>query len=336
MKRYKYSTLLNIVKGFHNKKLIVIGDLLLDQFIYGEVSRISPEAPVPVVWVKEERFMPGGACNVASNLAKLGGEVSLVGVIGKDEKAGILKDKLKEGNISTEGIIADGKRPTILKTRVIAHHQQVVRIDREIIDQVAPTYLKKVQSYLNRNIKDIDGVIIEDYGKGFVTPSLIKMVLRLAKKYGKIVAVDPKESHFSYYQGGIDVITPNRYEAEKAVGFPLKDKAALKKAGEKLLKKYKAKVILITLGEEGMMVFEKGKRPCPIPTLAQDVFDVSGAGDTVIAVYALAVISGASPIIAAHIANCAAGIVVGKVGVVPVEKEELKNRLKQETEKVGQ
>ena len=332
MKRYKYSTLANVVKRFDKKRIIVIGDLLLDQFIWGEVSRISPEAPVPVVWVKNEGFMPGGACNVASNIAKLGAEVSLVGVVGEDEKADILKKQLKKENISTEGIIADKKRPTILKTRVIAHHQQVVRIDHEDINQISTQYLKRIQDYLKKNIRHTDGIIIEDYGKGLITPSLLRMVVREAKRYGKIIAVDPKENHFSYYKG-VSVITPNHHEAAKAVKFPIDSKKALLKAGEKLLKELKANVILVTLGENGMMVFEKGKSPKKISTLAQEVFDVSGAGDTVVAVYTLCAASGASPILSAHISNCAAGIVVGKVGVAIVERKELLSRLKRETGK---
>ena len=332
MKRYKYSTLANVVKKFKKKKIIVMGDLLLDQFIWGEVSRISPEAPVPVVWVKREGFMPGGACNVASNIARLGGEVSLVGVVGKDEKADILKDSLTKEGIMTDGIIADEKRPTILKTRVIAHQQQVVRIDREDVNQVSDKYHKAIQNYLKDNIRHADGVIIEDYGKGLITPSLLSMVVKEAKKHGKIIAVDPKESHFSYYKG-VSVITPNHHEAAKAVGFSINSKETLIRAGEKLLKELKANVILLTLGENGMMVFEKNRPPRKIPTLAQEVFDVSGAGDTVVAVYTLCAAGGASPILAAHIANCAAGIVVGKVGVAIVEPKELLNRLKRETGK---
>ncbi|MCK5450879.1 MAG: D-glycero-beta-D-manno-heptose-7-phosphate kinase [Candidatus Omnitrophica bacterium] len=332
MKRYKYSVLSDIVKKFDKKKVVVIGDLLLDQFIWGEVSRISPEAPVPVVWVKDEGFMPGGACNVASNLTKFGAEVSLVGIVGDDEKAGILKGQLKGTGIKTDGIITDKTRPTVLKTRVIAHHQQVVRIDRERIDHVEGKYFKKIQDYLEENIKSFDGIIIEDYGKGIITPTLLKMVVPLAKKHKKIVAVDPKEDHFSYYKG-VSVLTPNHHEAAKAVGFELKNEKSLIRGGEKLLRELRAKVVLITLGENGMMVFEKDKKPHKIPTLAQEVFDVSGAGDTVIAVYTLGIISGASPTLSAHIANCAAGIVVGKVGVAMVERKELLDRLKKEAER---
>lgn len=333
MKRYKYSTLENVIKEFNKKKVLVIGDLLLDHFIYGDVSRISPEAPVPVIHVDKENYMPGGACNVANNLARLGAGVSLVGLIGKDERGEMLKAELKERNIRTDGIITDTERGTILKTRVIAyhhaHHQQFVRIDREEIKEISKKYQKKIRDYLEKNIREIDGIIIEDYGKGVITPSLITDVMRLAKKHKKLVAVDPKESHFDYYKG-VNVITPNHYEAAKAVGFPLTGNSSLRKGGEKLLKKLKTDVVLMTLGRDGMMVFEKGKRPHKIPTVAQEVFDVSGAGDTVIALYTLSVVSGASPTVAAHIANCGAGIVVGKVGVAVVEKEELKHRLKQE------
>ncbi len=334
MKKYKYSSLTNIIKNFKNKKLMVIGDLLLDQFIWGDVSRISPEAPVPVVWVRKEEFMPGGACNVANNLAELGADVSMVGVVGVDEKADILREQLTKRNISTEGVISDSARPTILKTRVIAHNQQVVRIDRESLDTLRIKLQVAIIDYVKDNIRKFDGIILEDYGKGVITSALLEKIMPVAKKYKKMVAVDPKEDHFSFYKG-VNVITPNHHEAAMAVGFPLNDPVSRKKAGEQLLRKLKAQVILLTLGEEGMMVFEKGKTPQRIPTLAQEVFDVSGAGDTVIATYTLSVISGASPLVAAHIANCAAGIVVGKVGVATVKKEELLSRLKIEIKKVG-
>ncbi len=329
MKRYKYATLSNTVKSFSRKKIMVIGDLLLDRIIRGEVTRISPEAPVPVVWQKELKYMPGGACNVASNLTALGAEVSLVGVVGGDDKADILKERLEEKNIITNGIFEYKKRPTILKTRVFAgHNQQVLRIDKEEVEPIPVNISNKIKEYIKQNIKAVDGVIIEDYGKGLITPLLIKETVRMAKRYGKIVSVDPKESHFDYYTN-VNVITPNHHEAGRAVGVLLNNDAKLKKAGEALRKKLKAEVVLVTLGEEGMMVFVKGKKPCKIPTTAQEVFDVSGAGDTVIAVYTLSVISGASPIVAAHISNCAAGIVVGKAGVAVVEPAELLGRIKQ-------
>ncbi|MGB3112184.1 MAG: D-glycero-beta-D-manno-heptose-7-phosphate kinase, partial [Candidatus Omnitrophota bacterium] len=297
------------------------------------VSRISPEAPVPVVWVKREDFMPGGACNVANNLAALDARVSIVGIVGEDEKADKLMDLLKERNIDTGGVISDKRRPTTLKTRVIGHHQQVVRIDRESIDALSWNIAGKIEDHVRQKIHDIDGLIIEDYGKGLITAPLLGKIIPLAKRHGKVVAVDPKENHFSYYKK-VSVVTPNRHEAEKVVGFPLSSDQAIKKAGEKLLKKLKSDVVLITLGEEGMMLFEKEKKPYKIPTVAQEVFDVSGAGDTVIATYALSVVSGGSPLLAAHIANCAAGIVVGRVGTAVVNKSELLSKLKQETGRV--
>jgi len=332
LKKFKYNTFEKYISVFRKKKILVVGDLLLDQYIWGDVSRISPEAPVPVVWVQKEDYLPGGACNVANNLVELGVAVSLVGVIGDDIRGNLLRENLGGKNIISDGIFIDKDRPTSLKTRVIAHHQQVVRIDRENIDTVKGSILKKIVDYVRDNIDRFDGIIIEDYGKGVVTPGLLRSIVPMARRKGKIVAVDPKESHFPFYKG-VSVITPNHHEAAKAVGFSLKDSGDIVKAGERLLRKLKADNILITLGEEGMMLFEKGKKARKIPTLAQEVFDVSGAGDTVIAVYTLSMVSGSPSIIAAHLANCAAGIVVGKVGAATVSREELLTRLKYETKR---
>lgn len=329
MKEYNFRSFERIVKNFAGKRLLVLGDLLLDQFIWGEVSRISPEAPVPVVWVKNEDYMPGGACNVASNLSKLGAHVSIVGIVGNDNNGRMLKGLMSEKKIDTEGVVTDEERPTILKTRVIAHHQQVVRIDREDPRDFPAKDMARIKDYLKNNIKSFDGVIIEDYGKGVITAELLKTVVPMAKRHGKIVAVDPKENHFSYYKGA-SVITPNHHEASKAVGFAITDEASMVKAGNMLIKKLNLDVVLLTLGERGMMVVQKGEPPKSIPTVAQEVFDVSGAGDTVIAVYTLSMVSGGNPIMAAHISNCAAGIVVGKVGTATVERDELIERMKKE------
>lgn len=326
---HDYTVFESVVKNFKGKRLLVVGDLLLDQFIWGEVSRISPEAPVPVVWVRKEEFMPGGSCNVASNLSKFGAEVSITGVVGSDRKGEDLKNLMADRNVSTEGVITDVERPTIIKTRVIAHHQQVVRIDREDTREISARSLASIRKYVADNIDRFDGLVIEDYGKGVITPGLLRTIVPLAKKKGKIVAVDPKENHFSYYKG-VSVITPNNHEASKAVGFPLDDELSMIKAGEKLIKKLNIEVVLLTLGEKGMMVMCKGKKPQRIETIAQEVFDVSGAGDTVIAAYTLSVVSGGSPIVAAYIANCAAGIVVGKVGTATVGPDELLERLEKE------
>ncbi len=332
MKTQSFTKLKSIISNFTDKKILVIGDLILDEFVWGRVSRISPEAPVPVVWVKDESFMPGGASNVANNINSLGGKAYMVGVVGNDERAGILKGELEHRGVNIDGIFTDPQRPTILKTRVIAHQQQIVRIDREKVDPIKDGMVRKIASFVENVIDDIDGLIVEDYGKGLITPKLLDRIVPLAKKKKKIIAVDPKEEHFSYYKG-VTLLTPNNKEAQRAVGFDIKDKATLKKAGFELLKKLKARIVLITLGEDGMMVFEQGKPPKKIETIAQEVFDVSGAGDTVASTFVLSLISSANSIQAAHIANCAAGIVVGKVGIAVVTQEEVMARVKEEIDK---
>lgn len=318
-----------ILDRFKDTRVLVIGDLILDQFIWGDVSRISPEAPVPVVWAKKESFMPGGASNVANNLRSLGACVDMVGIVGDDENGAILKSELEMKGIGTAGIQIDSSRPTILKTRVVAQHQQVVRIDKERADHISGHFIDGVISYVETIIGDIDAIIIEDYGKGTITPALLKKIVPLGKRHKKIIAVDPKEEHFGYYKG-VSVITPNNHEAARAVGFQIKDEASLLRAGKRLLTKIGCGIALITLGENGMAVFQKKGRTKQIPTVAQEVFDVSGAGDTVIAVYTLALASGVDPVKSAYIANCAAGIVVGKVGIAVVTAEELLKRIRKE------
>jgi len=333
MKSQGFNKLKNIISNFKKASVLVIGDLILDEFIWGDVSRISPEAPVPVVWVKKESFMPGGASNVANNLRSLGANVHLAGVIGNDEHGAILKGQLDDKGIDTAGILIDESRPTILKTRVVAHHQQVVRIDKEKTEQLSDKMIARMVDYIKVVMRKIDAVIIEDYGKGVITPALLRKIVPLAKLNKKVISVDPKEEHFRYYKG-ISVITPNNQEASKAVGFAIQDDATLKRAGLTLLNKLNCKIALVTLGENGMAVFQKGKPMKHIPTVAQEVFDVSGAGDTVIASYTLSLASGADPIQAAHIANCAAGIVVGKVGIAVVSPDELLVRVKEELGKI--
>ena len=332
MKNQSLKKIGNIVSNFKNVKVMVIGDLILDEFLWGDVTRISPEAPVPVVWVRKESFMPGGASNVANNLRSLGAGVYLVGVIGDDERGAILKGALEQKGIDTAGVMMDESRPTTLKTRVVAHHQQVVRIDKEKVDSLDAGITGRLINYVERMIKSVDAVIIEDYGKGVISPLLLSKVLPLAKKSGKIISVDPKEEHFKYYKG-VTTITPNNHEAAKAAGFEIKDDSSLKKAGQVLLNKLNCRIVLITLGENGMAVFQKGKPMKHIPTVAQEVFDVSGAGDTVVASFTLSLAAGAGPIMAAHIANCAAGIVVGKIGIAVVTPQELINRIERERAK---
>ena len=316
-----------IIPKFSKVKILVIGDLILDEFVWGDVSRISPEAPVPVVWVKSESFMPGGAANVANNIASLGASVYIAGVVGNDERAGILKQGLIEKGINVDGVIADDSRPTTLKTRVVAHHQQVVRIDREKIEGISVEILDKIVAYVKGIIDEMDAIIIEDYGKGVISAKLLKEILRVAKKKKKIITVDPKEEHFSYYKG-VTAITPNHHEASQAAGIKVKDKESILKIGKALLKKLNCEGVLITLGENGMQLFEKKGSVTHIPTVAQEVFDVSGAGDTVISAFTLALALGIGMKDAAYISNIAAGIVVGKVGIAVITQKELIERLK--------
>jgi D-beta-D-heptose 7-phosphate kinase/D-beta-D-heptose 1-phosphate adenosyltransferase len=318
-----------IVAAFKSAKVMVVGDLILDEFIWGKVERISPEAPVPVVRVDKESFMPGGACNVANNIATLGGEVDLVGVVGADVRGSILKSELDRRGVITKGVVSDSSRPTILKSRVIAHKQQVVRIDKEIAEPLKRSTVSAMVNYIKKKISGIDIIIIEDYGKGVITPELLKAIVPLAKKHRKIIAVDPKEDHFSYYKG-VTLITPNAEEASRATGIKPKDKRSIEEAGRKLLSKLKCKMALITLGERGMALFKEGRKPAFIPTIAQDVYDVSGAGDTVVGAFSIALASGAKEIEAAHIANYAGGIVVGKVGIAVITAKELIGRIRED------
>ncbi|MDD5449869.1 MAG: D-glycero-beta-D-manno-heptose-7-phosphate kinase [Candidatus Omnitrophica bacterium] len=330
MKTLNLKRIKKIISRFDGAKALVIGDVMLDEFIWGSVSRISPEAPVPVVWVNRESFMPGGASNVANNLATLGAKTSIAGIIGDDQKGRVLVNELEKKGIDTSGLERDKDRPTTIKTRVIANHQQVVRIDKEKLTEISDELLKEVISYIESRIKDVDAVVIEDYGKGLISPRLLKRVVPLARRLKKIITVDPKEEHFSYYKG-VTSMTPNRAEAQNAVNFKIKDDATLFKAGRAILKDLDCETVLITLGENGMALFQKGGiKPMHIPTVAQEVFDVSGAGDTVISAFTLSLCCGAAAQEAAHIANCAAGIVVGKVGIAVVTKEELTERIKKE------
>ncbi len=314
-----------IINSFKDKRILIIGDLILDRFIYGKVNRISPEAPVPVVDVVSESFLLGGAANVANNIIALGGKVSVAGIIGKDTAGRILKGLFEERNVNTEGIIED-KRPTTVKARVIAHNQQVVRFDREDRRRLEGKSLAHLTNYIRSAIKEHDAVIISDYKKGVISSSLITAVVRYAKPADTFVAVDPKVGHFHFYKN-VSLITPNILEASQGSSIEIKDEKSLLKAGKALLTRLSCKSVLITRSEEGMSLFEKGKakeiKVTHIPTVAKKVYDVTGAGDTVIAVIALAHTAGASLEEAAVIANHAAGIVVGEVGTAVATPETL-------------
>jgi len=316
-----------ILSRFKASRVLVIGDLVLDEFIWGGVNRISPEAPVPVVKVKSQSYLPGGAANVANNIVALGARVQIAGIIGNDNIGRLLVRELSRRSIGIEGVIIDDSRPTTLKTRIIAHNQQVVRIDKESRDHISGCILEKIVDFVKAKIKDVDAVLIEDYGKGVVNPVFLKKINAIARKYKKIISVDPKEDHFSYYRN-VTVITPNRKEALFAARIKSDTEDGLNKCGLKLLDKLKCEAVLVTLGEEGMRLFEKKNKITHIPTTAREVFDVSGAGDTVIAALTLALSSGAKMKEAALLANYAAGVVVGKVGTAVCFIDELKRKIK--------
>ncbi|MBF0593679.1 MAG: D-glycero-beta-D-manno-heptose-7-phosphate kinase [Candidatus Omnitrophica bacterium] len=333
----------NILGNFKKRHILVVGDLILDQYIKGTVERISPEAPVPILLQKEVFYTPGGAANVANNLSSLGAKVTVVGRVGADVEGELLKEALKDRKIRISGIMEDSRVHTILKTRVVAHQQQVVRIDREKVvdDSDGRFYDDKIAPFIHKNFSDLDGVIISDYGKGIVQPPLVDDLTTLARKAGIPIVVDPKVEHLKFY-GHVTSITPNRKEAENAlrslepdtrksfgiVHTRLDSLDVVKKAGSGLLNYLGIDSLLITLGEDGMCLLEEGKEPLHIPTRAQEVFDVSGAGDTVISVFTLALAAGAKKKEAADIANHAAGIVVGKIGAAAVTMDELVRSLK--------
>lgn len=332
-----------ILSSFKNCHILVVGDLILDHYIKGTVDRISPEAPVPILLQNEVFYTPGGAANVANNLSSLGAKVTVVGRIGPDVEGDLLKEVLKDRKIRTSGIMTDTRVHTILKTRVVAHQQQVVRIDREKVvdDSDGRFYDEKIAPFIHGNFKSFDGVIISDYGKGIVQPPLVNDLTALALKAGIPIVVDPKVEHLKFY-GHVTSITPNRKEAENALKSLEPDTRRtfgiaqtrltsldiVKKTGIGLLNYLGIDSLLITLGEDGMCLFEEGKEPLHIPTRAQEVFDVSGAGDTVISVFTLALAAGARKRDAADIANHAAGLVVAKIGAASVTPEELARSFK--------
>ena len=310
-----------IISRFKNKRILVVGDLILDHYIFGDVERISPEAPVPVVWARREKYLGGGTANVGLNIIDLDAKTSLCGVIGDDYFGKVLLSLIREKGIKTEFIIKDKKRPTTLKTRVIAQHQQVIRLDWESREEMSLDMCGRIIRKVRREINNFDAVIIEDYGKGMINPCLVEELVKLCKSKNKIVTVDPKEEHFDYYEG-VTALTPNLKEAEYAAGFRVKKSSDIELLGKIVLDKMKPQALLVTMGEDGMRIF-LDKKTYSIPTTALEVFDVTGAGDTVIAVFTLALTGGASFLNAAVLANFAAGIVVGKLGASTTDPGEL-------------
>jgi len=315
---------LEIIANFPRSGVLVVGDVMVDHFIWGKVSRISPEAPVPVVDVQKDSVMLGGCANVLNTIYAMGGRVYVAGVIGADEIGQGLLKQLREREIDTAGIIVENGRPTTLKTRIVAHGQQVVRFDHESRKPIPKTSSAKILAYVKSLRGKISAIVISDYSKGVVSRELIDGIRNIAKDSKIFLCVDPKQSDFSIY-AGVYVITPNHYEAQRAAGLEIANGDDLLKLGETLLNKFDFQALLVTRGEEGMSLFERGRKidHTHFPAQAKEVYDVTGAGDTVIGVLALALAARANLKEATSLANHAAGIVVGKVGTSMVSREEL-------------
>jgi D-glycero-beta-D-manno-heptose-7-phosphate kinase len=310
------------VSRFAGRRLLVLGDLMTDRYLWGRVERISPEAPVPVVSIDKETYSLGGSANVAHNLASLGARVELVGLVG-DDAAGIhLKQAITERGVETQGLVVDRGRRTTVKTRVIAHQQQVVRTDEEDAQDVHGEAEALLIAALERALPAAEAMIVSDYGKGVITAATLARALAAARAAGVPVCVDPKETHFFSYQG-VAVLTPNVHEAGRAFGRSIRDERTLLEAGAALRDRLAADALLITRGAEGMSLFESNGAVTHLPTLAREVYDVTGAGDTVVSVYALALAAGAGPKVAALLSNHAAGLVVRHAGTAVTTVPEL-------------
>ncbi len=314
--------LLNIVKRFHKARILVIGDIMVDHFVYGTVDRISPEAPVPVVQVKSEKLMPGGAANVVNNVSKLGAKVYVAGVVGNDYNGNILKRMVDKETVNSEGILTLDNFQTIIKTRVIAHNQQIVRFDKENNGKFSGGVYKALISGIKKIADDIDAVIISDYGKGLIEKKFFSTVVNFLREKGKFISLDPKVENFKFYKN-ISILTPNINEAFGGSGIKIKDEKTLIKASKMIFKKVKSDYLLITRGESGMSLFYPDNKSEYLKARAKDVYDVTGAGDTVISTLTVAKSVGAGIFEACYIANAAASIAVSQLGTYAVGVEEL-------------
>jgi len=316
--------LLQCIERMQGIKVLVAGDYMLDKYVWGTVTRVSPEAPVPVVVVEREEFRPGGAGNVASNVAAMGGVPMALGIRGRDAEGQILADVLASRGIVSSGLVAGDGRATTLKCRVVAHSQQLVRMDRESPEALAVADEDRILAAARECLFETDAVILEDYNKGVLTPRVIETLISWAQERGIPVAVDPKLENFRMYRH-VTLLKPNQSEVERLLGITIRDEAGLVSCGGVLRRRMHAHLLLITRGERGMTLFGPGRAVRHIPSRAREVYDVSGAGDTVVAVMTLALAAGARPGEAAHLANAAAGICVSKVGTQPVFKAELES-----------
>ncbi|MEW6456978.1 MAG: D-glycero-beta-D-manno-heptose-7-phosphate kinase [Acidobacteriota bacterium] len=305
-----------LIKNYSNVNVSIIGDVMLDRFIFGRVSRISPEAPVPVVEIEKEEIRAGGAGNVSLNVKALGGKCILYGIIGNDDDGKLLRNLVNED----KGLVSDLRRPTTLKTRVIAHQQQVVRVDREVTTKISG----EIESSLFKKLKEnkTDGIIVSDYNKGIITKTLMEKIVNFSKEKDIPIFVDPKVENIELYRDTY-LITPNQTEAEEITRIRLKNEGDIEKAAIKIKEELNCKYVVITRGEKGMSVLEDETRFYHLPAKAKEVYDVTGAGDTVISILALSLLSGADIYEASNLANYGAGIVVGKLGTATVTQKEL-------------
>ncbi len=321
------ATLRRLIGRFAGTRVLVIGDLMLDQFVWGDVSRISPEAPVPIVRVRRQEARPGGAGNVVTNVVALGGRAAACGFIGTDGAGRALASALRQAGGELDGVIASTRVPTTSKTRVIAHHQQVVRFDRDADDyEPSPALRRRLLAWITQHVRRFQVVVVSDYDKGVVTPELLDALARLRARHGFAYVIDPKRRNFGNYRGA-SLVKPNLMEASAAAGIEIEDRASLAEAGRRLLERWQADSVLISRGEAGMTLFKPRSQPRHFPTAAHEVFDVTGAGDTVLAACALALAAGGTFEEAAILANHAAGVVVGKVGTATASARELRRAL---------
>jgi D-beta-D-heptose 7-phosphate kinase/D-beta-D-heptose 1-phosphate adenosyltransferase len=320
------STLRQYIQRFPQANVLVIGDLILDHYIWGRVSRISPEAPVPVVHVESESMRLGGAANVFNNVLTLGGKADICGVIGSDETGRMLLKEFGGKRSGRGGVVIDQERPTTRKSRVIAHNQQIVRYDMERRTELKPTLQKRMLRYVESRLRELSCLVVSDYAKGVVTATLMSELVRIAALRHIPIIVDPKVEHFGYYKG-VTVITPNHLEATQAAGLHGDGDAVIQEAGATIRQRLGCQSVLVTRGERGMSLFEADGVSWHIPTQARQVYDVTGAGDTVVGTMALALSTGASMREAATLANQAAGIVVGMVGTATLTAKQLSESL---------